>query len=246
MVIIMIKFTNSKMNQFTYKDWIRYFKRNDKHRLALDFSREKGLSQKVMDMLFPSIQAFQKGEGSDGSYLMKTVEKFIEKSGETDCREAMMLFIKEENQHSAYLKQYMDHYQIDVAEKSFLDTAFRKLRQLGGLKCEITVLVTAEIIALTYYNAIFNCTGSRALRGICNQMMHDELRHIMFQSHTLSHFKVHAIDRVIRILIMRMTSVFVWAAFHNVFQAGGYSYFLFMRENLEYLHQSIYLTEKSN
>lgn len=239
----MIKFTNSKMNQFTYKGWIQYFKRNDKHRLALDFSREKGLSQKAIHMLFPSIQAFQKGEGSDGSYLMKTVDAFIEKSGETDFRQAMELFVKEENSHSAYLKKYMEYYQIDAVEKSFLDTAFRKLRQLGGLKCEVTVLVTAEIIALTYYNALLNCTASPVLRGICNQMLHDELTHIMFQSYTLSHFKACVFDKMIRILLMRITSFFVWNAFHNVFQAGGYSYFLFMRENLGYLRQSLYLTE---
>lgn len=240
----MINLTKSKMNQLTYQDWVRYFRRNDTQRLAIDFSQEKELSQREKDLIFPSIQAFQKGEGSDGFYLMKTVEAFVEQSGETDYREAMQMFIREENWHSAYLRKYIDFYGVNPGKKSFLDSVFRRLRQLGGLKCEITILVTAEIIALTYYTALSKCTDSPALKSICEQMLHDELPHIMFQSYTLSHFKAQAIDKLARKMIMTITSLFVWCAFHDVFQKGGYGFRRFMKENLGYLRQSIHLAEQ--
>lgn len=62
----MINFTESKMNQFTYKDWIVWFAYNDRERLTIDFSEEKELSDKEIRLYFPSIREFQKGEGSDG------------------------------------------------------------------------------------------------------------------------------------------------------------------------------------
>lgn len=242
----MINLMKSEMNQFTYEDWISYFSRNDEQRLEIDFSKEKGLSAAESSLIFPSIRAFQKGEGSDGSYLFQTAERFADKSGLPEYMEAIRWFVKEENWHSAYLRKYMDFYHIKVKEKSFLDKVFRKLRQLGGLKCEITVLVTAEMIALTYYDALSESTESPALKSICGQMLHDELPHIMFQSYTLSHFKNGMKDKLMRVMLMEITLLFVWGAFHDVYLAGGYDFIRFLKENLGYLRQSMLLTQRKN
>ncbi len=232
--------TRSKMNRFHYREWVSYFENNDQKRLKVDFSKEKGLSDEEIALIFPSIRAFRKGEGSDGGHLMKTVEEW----GCPEYTEAMQWFVREENWHSSYLKQYMNYYQVEDMERSFLDHIFRSLRKLGGLKGEVTVLVTAEMIALTYYDALSKCTGSPALKAICRQMLHDELLHIMFQSYTLSHFKNRPSDVLGRILLMEFTLLFVWCAFHNVYRAGGYGFVRFFRENLGYLQQSVELTLK--
>ena len=238
----MVVLTNSEMNQFSYQDWAVYFAKNK--RLNIDFSRETPLSEADKSLVFPSIRAFQKGEGSDGSHLMKTVEVFVKKTGEYAYRDAMSWFIKEENWHSAYLKKYMDYYQVKSLNKSFLDRVFRKLRALGGLKGEVTVLVTAEMIALTYYDARAKTTYSPVLKSICEQMLHDELPHIMFQSHTLQYFKNGPAFNFARMIVMEITSFFVWSAFRDVFRAGGYCLSQFLKENRGYLRQSIQLSKK--
>lgn len=238
----MIILTNSKMNDFHYKKWIACFKSNDRQRLDIDFSKELPLTDSDRELITPSIRAFQQGEGSDGRHLMKSVETYIQKHGTPEYREAMLLFIKEENWHSAYLKKFMDHHHIQPARSSILDKIFRKLRQAGGLKCEITVLVTAEMIALTYYDALSKSTDSPALKSICAQMLHDELPHIMFQSYTLSRLKKYPFDNLARMVIMVITLLFVWMQFHNVYRAGGYNFTRFLKENLGYLRQSILLT----
>ncbi len=240
----MVYFTQDDMNRFQYKDWISHFENNDMKRLKIDFSEEDPLSEKMKKLVFPSIRAFQKGEGSDGRLLMQTVEHYVRTGGPAEYTRAMQLFVKEENWHSAYLKAYMDHYGIEAAKKSALDTIFRKLRHLGGLKCEVTVLVTAEMIALTYYDALSKCTNSKVLKGICKQMLDDELPHIMFQSYTLSRLKPNRIDMLLRSIIMNITLIFVWCAFHRVYQGGGYRFALFMKENNGYLRQSVYLSQK--
>lgn len=241
----MVMITKNKMNCYKYKDWNTYFTYNRSRRLILDFSKENGLSEKEKALVFPSIQAFQKGEGSDGKYLMETVDEYVHANGVKEYREAMRQFIAEENCHSAYLKQYMDFYHVKGKQVSLLDNIFRKLRQQGGLKCEVTVLVTAEMIALTYYDALAESTGSPVLKSICRQMLHDELAHIMFQSHTLSRCKHCFYDKFVRIFLMEVTLLFVWGAFHKVYRAGGYHFSRFLKENMGYLRQSVYLSEKT-
>ncbi len=156
----------------------------------------------------------------------------------------MNLFIKEENFHSAYLKQYMAFYKVPELPRSFLDRIFRRLRRLGGLRCEVTVLVTAEMIALTYYSALARCTDSKALKSICKQMLEDEVPHVIFQSYTLSRFKNGAAAVFARKLLMDFTCFWVWAAFHKVYRKGGYSFSGFFKENRDCLRQSILLAEK--
>ena len=238
----MVNFTQTEMNRFQYQDWIAHFENNDTKRLKIDFSEENPLSEKTKKLIFPSIQAFQKGEGSDGKFLMQTVERYVETGGPAEYQKAMQLFVKEENWHSAYLKTYMDHYGIKAAKKSALDTVFRKLRHLGGIKCEVTVLVTAEMIALTYYDALSRCTDSNALKRICKQMLDDEVPHIVFQSYTLSRFNPNRMDILLRVLLMNLTLLFVWGSFHKVYQAGGYRFSRFIKENNGYLRQSVDLS----
>lgn len=240
----MINILNSKMNQFDYDKWAAYFAKNDARRLNIDFSQEPELSMRQKKLIFPSIRAFQKGEGSDGHYLMKTVNEYVYKNGYSAYRDAMQWFVKEENQHSAYLKEYMDFHKAKLAKHSFLDHVFRKLRQSGGLKREIIILVTAEMIALTYYDALAGATESPALKSICKQMLHDELPHIMFQSHTLSRLKLTMADHLLRLLLMIFTSLFVWISFHRLYRAGAYSFHRFMKDNLGYLWQSMQLSKK--
>ncbi len=185
----MVDFTKSKMNGFSYTEWSAYFSHNDKRRLKIDFSQEENLPDTVKKRIFPSIREFQKGEGSDGRYLMEAAEVFADQRRIPEYKEAMRRFVREENRHSAYLREYMNFHHVGAKEKSLLDRVFRKLRRLGGLRCEVTVLVTAEMIALTYYDALARNTDSAALKSICGQMLRDEIPHVMFQSYTLGHFK---------------------------------------------------------
>ncbi len=238
----MVDFTRSEMNRFSYKEWKKYFSYNDRQRLEIDFSQEEELSQVVKKRIFPSIREFQKGEGSDGRYLMETVEAFADRHKVPEYKEAMKQFIREENWHSAYLKKFMDFHRVQVKENSFLDRVFRKLRRLGGVRCEVMVLVTAEMVALTYYDALSKNTDSAALKSICAQMLHDEIPHVMFQSYTLSYFENSLPDKLMRIILMEVTALFVWGAFRKVYTAGGYDFGIFLKENMGYLRQSIELS----
>lgn len=220
-------------------DWVAYFENNHRHRLQIDFSEEPELTPEEKRQIFPSIRIFQKGEASEGRFLLNCAEHYAREHNVPEYAQAMTWFVREENWHSAYLKRFMDYHQIPARPHSFLDSIFRFLRKIGGLRSEIIVLVTAEMIALSYYRALAECVPSPALKEICRQMLRDELPHIVFQSYTLYKLKSHLPERLLRILLMEITMTVVWFSIKKVFRAGGYSYRRLASDCLGYLRQSI-------
>ena len=242
----MIDICKMQCVSYDYKMWDRWFGENDKQRLKIDFSSEVLLGTEERKLIFPSIKAFQVGEHSDGRILMKTVSKFAERIDSPAYKDVMVCFIKEENCHSAYLAQYLNYHKEQLKKRTFLDSVFRRIRQMGGIFFEISILETAEIVALSYYTALRNTANklnSTALASICEQMLHDELRHIVLQSYTMSNMKINFFNRLFRKLLMLLTTNAVWIAYHRLLISGDYSYSLFRKENFGYLNQSILLSD---
>lgn len=238
----MVNFTKSSMNSFSYAGWKAYFMQNAARRLVIPFQDDK-LTEKEKKLIFPSICKFERGEHSDGKHLEKVAGIFAKKINNKDYNDCIKLFIKEENVHSGYLELYMQHYNVHAKENIMLDNIFRRLRKLAGLQCEVIVLVTAEIIALSYYDALKDATRSHALKAICKQMLCDEIPHVMFQSYTLSHFKNRFYTRFIRVIFMEITSIAAWAGCYKVFVQAGWTFKKFICHNLYYLRQSMELSE---
>ena len=235
----MIELSKLRIRDPKHYDWAAYFGRNARRRPVIEFTAEMYLTDRERNLIFPSIRMFHAGEASDGAHLLKTVERYVRKSGDQPYLEAMKWFVAEENRHSFYLGKYMEYYGIEPRKTIWLDRWFRRLRRLGGLKGEILVLVTAEIIALSYYSALAGCTESRVLKRICRQMLHDELRHVVFQSGTLSRLKRRVLQKPVRICLMQMTIWAVWPFIGRILKKGGYSYRRFYRESMGYLRQSM-------
>ncbi len=240
----MYSILNSRMISFTYGQWVRYFQENAKKRLKIPFTQEGFLDDSAKNLIFPSIKAFERGENSEGAYLKTAAEEFSNKIEDPSYGEAVQLFIQEENVHSDYLARYMRWHGISKKRRSSLNRIFQILRRTMGIRSEVTVLVTAEIIALSYYSALGNAADSKALKSICRQMLHDELPHVIFQSYTLSHFKNGVAVKGIRALLMEASCLAVWIAYGKVFCAGGYSLSKFLSESLGYLRQSIQLADR--
>lgn len=240
----MVQFADLHIGDARKFDWVAYFQENKKNRLQIDFSKECGLSEREKQLIFPSIQRFQLGEASEGHFLLKCAKRYAKRMNAPEYPKAIKWFICEENRHSAYLKEYMDYYNVPARNSSVLDAFFRLLRKICGLKSEIIVLVTAEMIALSYYSALAQCVDSPALKSICEQMLHDELRHIVFQSVTLHKLKTNSIQNMFRILLMEVTLSVVWLSMKDVFLAGGYTFWRFAADSLGYLRQSIHCSRQ--
>jgi hypothetical protein len=185
-----------------------------------------------------SIQQFQLGESSEGRRLLNRARAHSRATNDPDFAEALSLFVKEEQSHSAYLLRFMRAQEIPNVSSHWVDSVFRRLRVLAGLELSLRVLVTAEIIAVPYYTALGRATASRLLNAISSRIVRDEAAHLKFQSSMLS--RLGASRRpIVRRLIARIhhlfllgTSFIVWSEHGSVFRAAGYSFELFLRESL--------------
>src|SRR5262245_51415528 len=119
---------------------------------------------------------------------------------------------------------------IPLVPVTFTDRVFRKLRHLfGGLEASIAVLITAEIIAKVYYAVLREATQSAILWRLCDQILHDELRHVQFQAEYLA--KLRAGRRsLVRVATMRVqrflylaTTLVVWFFHRKAIRRGGLS-----------------------
>ena len=201
------------------------------------------MTDKERKLIIPSVAAFQKGEHSEGKYFLKAAEKFAGEYKEPFYPEAVRKFIREENLHSAYLGQFMKYHDIVPGRESRLDEIFRKLRHIWGSHSETAVLLTAEIIALTYYRALGIVADSHALKLICRQMLHDELPHVIFQSYTLGHFREKTGARCIRTALLDISCTVVWLVYRRLFRRGGYTFRKFLAESKGYLRQSFMISD---
>lgn len=233
-------------------DWITYFAYNNANLLKLDFKLNNELTDEEIRLITPSIKAFQIGEGSEGKHLKKAVKNFADRTHYFEFEEIMKWFILEENRHSQTLKKYMEIYDIKCENSIWIDTIFRTLRKLMGLECEVIILVTAEMIALSYYTALSHATHSKLLKTICKQMLNDELKHVVLQSDTLHKISEHRnerrnrVVRAIRKIVMKITCFVVWHKYDTLFESGEYPYQKFKRDCLEYLDESIYIEKTGN
>lgn len=227
-----------------YEGWFRLFKENDENRLFIDENSSGTLTSKEKKLIAGSIAAFQRGEYSEGISLRKSADAFAKKYNEKLYPKVIEYFIREENFHSKYLAAFMRIEGISIANKNYLDIFFRKIRQFKGIESEIITLVTAEIIALTYYKVLWGATSSVQLKKICSQMLHDELPHIVFQSYTISHFRQTKLLNIKRRLLMEITTLVVYIAFYKFFKENSCTFTFFRSENMGYLKQSKEITEE--
>ena len=123
-------------------------------------------------------------------------------------------------------------------QKHWVDRVFRKLRGLAGLELSLTVLVTAEIIAVPYYRALRGATGSPILKMICTRILEDEANHLKFQASMLARVtsaRPTAFQRTLselHRLFLLGTILVVWIEHRAAFEAAGYSFRRFKNETL--------------
>jgi hypothetical protein len=185
-----------------------------------------------------SIAEFQLGEGAQGRRLQQRGRRYAASIGDPHFSEALALFVKEEQRHSADLGRFMDAQGIPRFSKHWVDSVFRRLRVLAGLELSLRVLVTAEIIAVPYYRALHDATASRLLQSISRRILQDETGHLKFQSSMLSRIaegRRPALSgllwRLHRLFLVG-TSLLVWIDHGKVFRAAGYGFEDFALEAL--------------
>ena len=168
------------------KVWHDYFTKNGLKPDGIPWNAHDTFSDEERRCIEKSIAAFQLGEYSEGRGLLKFAARYAEKYDDEYLVGITRLFVSEEQNHALLLKRFMARHGIECIKRNWTDTVFRRLRKDVGYELSVTVLITAEIIALIYYKALRACTGSVVLKAVCDKILADETAHVEYESEVLS------------------------------------------------------------
>jgi len=219
-----------------YQRWHDHFSKNRESSARHPWDDCHRLTDAERRAVSRSIQQFQLGEWARGRGLIRRARAHPVFAGDSSFIPALELFIDEEQIHSGLLGRFMEREHIPKLSDHWLDGIFRRLRKLAGLEACVTVLVTAEVLALPYYQALRDATGSALLRSICIRILCDEVAHLRYQALTIGLIRRALSRRSIAIheqchsMLFRCTSLLLWQQHRKVFRAAGWNFSRFWND----------------
>jgi hypothetical protein len=210
-------------------DWLRYFLANAAEP-ELPWDCGYRLTGAERAAVLPSIQQFQLGEGARGRRLLERARAAARQPEDMEYVEALGLFIREEQRHSRMLGRFLAVEGVGCLHRHWIDGVFRWVRAVAGLELFLRVLATAEVIAIPYYTALRDSTGSPLLGAICSRILREEAAHLRFQASTLARLEhrrrgiARRLARTLHRWFLIATTALVWVEHRFVFGAGGYSH----------------------
>src|SRR6266849_2278858 len=213
-----------------YERWYWHFLEKRDSPCALPWHDAYRLSAAERRLVARSIQQFQLGEWARGRGLVRRASSHSVFAADSQFLPALELFIAEEQGHSNILGQFLDREGIPRLRSHWLDRIFRRLRKLAGLEVCATVLVTVEVLAIPFYQALRDATRSHLLRSICMRILCDEAAHLNYQALTLGlvrrplRSKTRAIRFLCHSMLFHCTALLLWQQHRSVFRAAGWDF----------------------
>ena len=212
-------------------EWLAYYKSNLTSHPAHPWHLGADAPHDQLEPIVGSLQAWQLGETSDGSHLLRSAEAYARKTGDTTFVEVARLFIQEEQLHGEMLGRFLDAAGAKRIKWNWGDHAFRAVRySFTSMEVWATPVLMVETMALIYYKALHDATESRLLRSICSQILRDEVAHIRFQIERLVilHRKrpkwLLSLTYLQQRLLYFVVCITVWIGHGKAFRAGGHTF----------------------
>ena len=216
-------------------DWRAYFEANGRSLRHIPWELGACLTPLERAAITTSVQAFQLGETGEGKHLFRCAEDYALRIGDADYLPAVKSFICEEHRHARDLARFMELAGIPRIHRAWYNDLFRRLRKGSGLELSLSVLLTAEIIALVYYAALGRATSSPVLQRLCEQILADEEEHVRFHLERLARMRrnrpgvVRSLIGTAQAWLLCGTSWLVWFEHRRVLRAGGFTCAAFHR-----------------
>jgi hypothetical protein len=151
---------------------------------------------------------------------------------------ALRLFVREEQRHSRMLGRFLDRQGVPLLQHHWTQSAFRRIRNLAGFELCMRVLASAEILALPYYTALRQATGSTLLEAICARILKEEAAHLQFQAFTFKLLEKNRmptlrwLTHILHCGFLLATAIVVWIEHRPVFRKAGCSFGKICRQSL--------------
>ncbi len=224
------------LNALTSAQWHEHYHKNAGALLEVPWDLGAEITADEKRAVGKSLAAWQLGETSDGRHLLAAARLYAEQQDDPFFSEAVRLFIKEEQRHGAELGRFLDLAGIRRLGRNWGDALFRAVRYaIPSMEIWVTVVIMVETLALIYYRAVRDATGSKVLRRICDQILRDEVHHIRFQYERLAILHRRRPRWLLRATLRLHRAFFgtvalaVWAGHHRALAAGGFDFRTYWR-----------------
>ncbi|MEP0985485.1 ferritin-like domain-containing protein [Ekhidna sp.] len=235
--------------------WQDHFRKNLTAN-RVDWKIQPTISPLEKKEIIYSLKAWQLGETSDGSHLLKAAEKYAKKIDDPDYPNAVRLFIKEEQKHGRNLGKYIDLIDEQRCKSDWGDTLFRRIRYFNtSMELWTVAVIIVESAAQIFYLALKDSTKCKLLKSICQDILIDEAHHIKFQNERLYQIfeKKSFYNKAFSIgwygILFFGTIHAIWFGHKKAFKAGSINKKEFMRlmyykffKSMKYCHSQFSLT----
>jgi hypothetical protein len=165
----------------TSQSWLEHFESNIQIE-RINWQLKPSLTLTERKNIVSAIQAWQLGETSDGSHLLKASQKYAHQIKDEYYPLAVSVFIKEEQKHGNNLGRYLDMIGEKRIKKNWADTLFRRVRYFNtSMELWTLAVITVESSAQVFYQSLKDATNCKLLKQICTDILIDEAFHIDFQ-----------------------------------------------------------------
>ena len=218
--------------------WLNHFEYHAQHSRHIPSCLTDQLTAEERQRIAGSIATFQLGEQSEGGTLRAAAQRFARRHDLPSLERIVELFIREEQQHAALLRAFMEDHGIALKRRDWTDWVFRAVRRLAGLELYLHVLICAELIGKVYYRALEAATGCQRLKVLCRVLVCEELAHVGFESQLLLGLRagrpapVRALLRLAHRTFFVGTAAVVWLTHRSVLRCVGYNASSFLRSCL--------------
>lgn len=131
--------------------------------------------------LVRSLAVFQLGESGEGR-IAHQIDRVHLDGTDGDYRVALKRFVAEEGRHARILGQMLRGLGGRELESNWTEALFRNGRRLMGVRTKLLVLMSAEVVGMTFYRLILERLPQSGMRGALEQICGDETEHLAFHA----------------------------------------------------------------
>jgi hypothetical protein len=149
--------------------WREHFRGSVKRDRGIDWSHGIRLRADVRDPLIRSLQTFQRGMTSPGVDLRTKIRR----AGDAEFADCIDLYVQEKNIHSELLMRLLWEAGSEPARRAAIDFLFRRFRRRFDWVRELSIIATAEMVAIPFFRAVANSVDCPLTRQVLESILAD-------------------------------------------------------------------------
>ncbi len=205
--------------------WRRHFEHNRLDRPEPAWDRAIVGAPAIVALMARSLAHLQLGESGDGAVLLSGAARVY--GDDPDYGAALALFIGEEQEHARLLALAVRRLGGELVQRHWTHASFRAFRHALGVRFELQILLTAEIVGTAFYRLLHRHGPDPVVGEVCALLLADEEHHLAFHRERLrldqarwSAWRRHAWRGQFRTLLLGAALV-AWCDFAPTLTAFG-------------------------